>query len=165
MIKIVTSVFIVALNFLTQNLRALPDDLNQDMITSCPARSESFLGQGLEICRGSIEQPAEVRQGSLKLQGLEITVERVEGLIRKVTVKGSPASFQQQPEADQAIVYADGESITLDNSNQQIIIDGNASFSQEGAISTTADHLEYDIQNRKLDATQMNMVIPGNSSL
>ncbi|MBN4053486.1 hypothetical protein JYT97_01215 [Haliea sp. AH-315-K21] len=143
---------------------ALPDDLNQDMLTSCPARSESFLDQGLEICRGTSDEPAEISQGSLKLTGLEFRIEREQGLIHLITATGSPATFQQQPEVGQVIVYASGSSITLDNANQIIIIQGNAAFSQEGTIETTAERIEYDIANRKLDATQMNMVIPSTAT-
>ncbi len=105
-------------------------------------------------------QPAEITQGSLRLSGLEITIERVQGVIQQVTATGSPASFQQQPAIDQAIVYANGERIMFNNTNQTITIEGEASFSQEGTIDTTAARIDYDITNRKLDATQMNMVIP-----
>jgi len=48
----------------------------------------------------------------------------------------------------------------FNNTNQTITIEGGASFSQEGTIDTTAARIDYDITNRKLDATQMNMVIP-----
>ena len=163
--KLLSLLSILGLSFLTNSLFALPDDLNQDMVTSCPARSESFLDQGLEICRGTMEQPAEINQGSLKLSGLEFRIEREQGFIRTITATGSPAAFQQQPEIDQAVVYANGSSITLNNETQMIIIQGEASFSQEGTIETTAERIEYDIANRKLDATQMNMVIPAASNL
>lgn len=141
---------------------ALPDDMNQDLLTSCPARSESFLDRGLEICRGTPDSPAQISQGSLRLSGLEITIERVEGTIQRVTATGEPASFQQQPEIDQPIVFANGNTIVFDRDAQLITVEGEASFSQEGTINTTAEHIEYDIAERKLDATQMNMVIPGN---
>jgi len=96
--------------------------------------------------------------------GLEIRIERVEGNISTITVSGSPAAFQQQPQIEQAIVYASGTSIILDNDNQMITIQGNAAFSQKGTIDTTAERIEYDIANRKLDATQMNMVIPATAN-
>ena len=158
--KFLGSLFYISFSLANSSSLALPDDLNQDMITSCPARSESFLDQGLEICRGTSNNPAEINQGSLKLSGLEIRIERVEGNISTITVSGSPAAFQQQPQIEQAIVYASGSSIVLNNENQMIIIQGNAAFFQEGTIDTTAERIEYDIANRKLDATQMNMVIP-----
>lgn len=161
MIKALTSVLTVALLLIPAILQALPDDLNQDLLTSCPALSESYLDQGLEICRGTANQPAQISQGSLRLSGLEITIERVQGVIQQVTATGEPASFQQQPELDQAIVYANGERIVFDNGNQTITIEGDASFSQQGTIDTTAARIDYDIANRKLDATQMNMIIPG----
>jgi lipopolysaccharide export system protein LptA len=143
---------------------ALPDDLEQDMITTCPARSESFLDQGLEICRGTNDEPAQISQGSLKLSGLEFRIEREQGFIRMITATGSPATFQQQPELDQAIAYASGATIIFNNETQVIIIQGDAAFSQEGTIDTTAERIEYDIANRKLDATQMNMVIPATAN-
>jgi lipopolysaccharide export system protein LptA len=143
---------------------ALPGDLEQDMITTCPARSESFLDQGLEICRGTNDEPAQISQGSLKLSGLEFRIEREQGFIRMITATGSPATFQQQPELDQAIAYAIGATIIFNNETQVIIIQGDAAFSQEGTIDTTAERIEYDIANRKLDATQMNMVIPATAN-
>jgi len=143
---------------------ALPGDLEQDMITTCPARSESFLDQGLEICRGTSDDPAQISQGSLKLSGLEFRIEREQGFIRMITATGSPATFQQQPELDQAIAYASGATIIFNNETQVIIIQGDAAFSQEGTIDTTAERIEYDIANRKLDATQMNMVIPATAN-
>ena len=143
---------------------ALPGDLEQDMITTCPARSESFLDQGLEICRGTSDEPAQISQGSLKLSGLEFRIEREQGFIRMITATGSPATFQQQPELDQAIAYASGATIIFNNETQVIIIQGDAAFSQEGTINTTAERIEYDIANRKLDATQMNMVIPATAN-
>jgi len=143
---------------------ALPGDLEQDMITTCPARSESFLDQGLEICRGTSDEPAQISQGSLKLSGLEFRIEREQGFIRMITATGSPATFQQQPELDQAIAYASGATIIFNNETQVIIIQGDATFSQEGTIDTTAERIEYDIANRKLDATQMNMVIPATAN-
>jgi lipopolysaccharide export system protein LptA len=143
---------------------ALPGDLEQDMITTCPARSESFLDQGLEICRGTSDEPAQISQGSLKLSGLEFRIEREQGFIRMITATGSPATFQQQPEIDQAIAYASGSTIIFNNETQIIIIQGDAAFSQEGTIDTTAERIEYDIVNRKLDATQMNMVIPATAN-
>ncbi|MGA1741220.1 MAG: LptA/OstA family protein [Pseudohongiellaceae bacterium] len=143
---------------------ALPGDLEQDMITTCPARSESFLDQGLEICRGTSDEPAQISQGSLKLSGLEFRIEREQGFIRMITATGSPATFQQQPELDQAIAYASGATIIFNNETQVIIIQGDAAFSQEGTIDTTAERIEYDIANRKLDATQMNMVIPATAN-
>jgi len=143
---------------------ALPGDLEQDMITTCPARSESFLDQGLEICRGTSDEPAQISQGSLKLSGLEFRIEREQGFIRMITATGSPATFQQQPELDKAIAYASGATIIFNNETQVIIIQGDAAFSQEGTIDTTAERIEYDIANRKLDATQMNMVIPATAN-
>lgn len=156
--------FTTTLSLFTTYTWSLPNDLNQDMVTSCPAQSESFLDQGLEICRGTIDEPAEINQGSLKLSGLEFRIEREQGFIRMISATGSPASFQQQPEIDQAIVYANGSNIIFNNETQILIIQGNASFSQEGTIDTTADRIEYDIANRKLDASQMNMVIPAISN-
>jgi len=162
--KLLSPLFLISFGLLTSTSLALPEDINQDMITSCPARSESFLDQGLEICRGTSNEPAEINQGSLKLSGLEIRIEREQGNISTITVSGSPAAFQQQPEIEQAVVYASGSSITFNNENQMIIIQGSAAFSQEGTIDTTAERIEYDIANRKLDATQMNMIIPATAN-
>ncbi len=162
--KLLSPLIFISFGLSSPSSIALPGDLDQDMTTSCPARSESFLDQGLEICRGTANEPAEINQGSLKLSGLEIRIERVEGSISTITVSGSPAAFQQQPQIEQAIVHASGSSIILDNESQIITIQGNAAFSQEGTINTTAERIEYDIVNRKLDATEMNMVIPATAN-
>ncbi len=53
MTRLNTTGIMLSLSLLPVALLALPDDLNQDLLTSCPALSESFLDQGLEICRGT----------------------------------------------------------------------------------------------------------------
>src|SRR5690606_818334 len=98
---------------------------------------------------GTTASPASVTQGSMMISGLELTVQRGdEGELLKVTASGSPARYQQQPEADQAIVHASGITLTYDNVASMVTADEDARFSQ-GETVLTGHHIEYNLETRR----------------
>ena len=142
---------------------ALPDDKNQEIIINAFS-SEVFLDQGIVIYYGQGDSLADFTQGSLKITGLKITIERVDGVIREIVVLGEPARFQQQPEVDQGVIHAKGQSIIFDNTAQLLSIDDDAEFIQDGS-TLIGQHIDYDIENRKANATSgsegpIRMIIP-----
>lgn len=161
-ITLMLSSSLLASLLFTDKVQALPDDENQETIIFADS---SELSPGEVIYHGSSDQPAEITQGSLKISGLEITLERVDGVLRKMTARGTPARFQQQPEIDQGIIYASGLSIVFDNSAQLLTIDAEAEFIQDGTILTGC-HIDYDLETKKGNVTPCNngerlrMVIP-----
>src|SRR5690606_4949809 len=82
---------------------ALPEDREQEFVIDF-SRLETFLEQGITLAYGTPEQPTVATQGSLRIEGQEIRVERQGEEVLRVTAVGTPARFQQQPAADQAVV-------------------------------------------------------------
>jgi len=128
----------------------LPEDADQPVVINFD-NSEVMLDEGIQILYGTNEEPAQVTQGTLKIIGLQITIERPDSVIQKVTVIGSPARFQQQPSIDQDIVIAEGNNIVLDNDTQHLAVDGQARFIQ-GSNVFSGCHIDYYIETGLLKA-------------
>ncbi len=131
---------------------ALPEDAQQE-ISADYSSIDVFMDQGLFVYTGSAEKPTCITQGTLKICGAEIRLERAEdGSLRKVTATGSPARFQQQPAADQELVHASGQTLVFDNVAQLVTADEDAEFSQAGNV-LTHQHIEYNIATRRYSAS------------
>ncbi len=159
---------LTGLCFLPVVAAGLPDDADQPFIISASS-NEIMFDQGIAIYYGDENQPAEISQGSLRIRGQQITVERSDGILQSVTASGSPARFQQQPALDQAVVHGSGENLSYDNVRRLVAIEGNAELSQAGNI-ITGERIEYDIAARRASAQggdnePLRMVIPPNTSL
>lgn len=128
---------------------ALPEDAEQPINVSY-GPSEFFLDEGKQIVYRTDDFPAEITQGTLKITGDVITIESTDGEVRKITVIGSPARFQQQPAIDQALAIAEGGNIILDYDTQHLSIDEDARFSQDNNGQWTACHIDYFIDTKRL---------------
>jgi len=143
---------------------ALPDDAQQPILIEASS-TELLLDRGYYVYRGTAESPARITQGSMQISGVEITVERSEGMLRKVTATGEPARFQQQPAADKAVIHASGNTLVYDNSARLIFADDNAEFHQADS-SLSGFHIEYNLDTSNVNATGRNaderarMIIP-----
>src|SRR5690554_5809344 len=133
----------------------LPEDREQEFVIDF-SRSETFLEQGLTLFYGTPGQPAVATQGSLRIEGQEIRVEREGEELLRVTAFGNPARFQQQPAADQAVVYASGRSIVFDHRARFLTADDEATLSQAGTGSLSGQHIEYDLDAGKFSADSGN---------
>lgn len=131
-IKWFTACLLAALGF-AQPVSALPEDADQP-IHGTYDNSMLLLDEDKQIFYGSPDTPAEITQGSLKITGQEITIERIDGEVKKVTVTGSPAHYEQQPAADQSLVTAEGLTIILDYDSQHMSAIDQVKFIQEGAL-------------------------------
>lgn len=141
---------------------ALPDDRDQEVVVDASS-SELLLDQEMIIYRGEEDDPAVITQGSMRIAGLEIVIERRGGEPGKVTVKGNPAHFQQQPEKDKSLIHASGSTIIYDNDAQMVTVEGSARFIHEGN-TLSSNYIEYDIDARRARAEsregeKVNMVI------
>lgn len=143
---------------------SLPDDENQEIVIEA-SRNEIFLDQGIVIYYGESGMPAEMTQGSLIITGMEIEIERRDGQLHTITAKGNPATFQQQPQVNQAIVYANASTLSLDNTAGMLNLDGNAELTQGGTV-VSGQHIEYDrsaeriISDSRDSQGRIRMVIP-----
>jgi lipopolysaccharide export system protein LptA len=145
-------VTLVALLVPAATAYALPEDAEQPIEVDAD-RTEVFLNDGLFVYTGSQEAPACITQGTMKICGVEIRLERADnGELRQVTATGSPARFQQQLEADQELVHASGARLVFDNVAQLVTADGDAELSQSGDV-INHQHIEYDIEARHYSAS------------
>ena len=134
------------------SVNALPEDADQPIFLEYN-NSELLLDEGVEILYGSEDSPAEVIQGTLLITGTEIIIRRVDGEVRQIRVKGSPAHFQQQPALDQALAIAEGLTLILNRDTQHVSISGDAEddvlFSQ-GDDRWTGCRIDYYLETRRL---------------
>lgn len=138
--------------FISTLLSALPEDATQPIVVESGS-SEIYLGEGLIIHRGSPDKPARITQGSIKIEGTEIRIEQgSDGALRLLTASGTPARFQQQPEADQEIVYANGLTLSFDNDTQILTLAEEAEFIQAGN-TLSGQLIEYDMNARRANAS------------
>lgn len=133
--------------------QGLPEDREQELAID-GVRSETFFEDAgtIFIYYGTPDHPAVAEQGSMRITGLEIRAELRDGEVNNVTATGSPARFQQQPAADQAVLHASGRVIFFDNGARTIAVDGEALISQEGMLTMEAEHVDYDLESRRLNA-------------
>ncbi|HEY0962371.1 MAG TPA: lipopolysaccharide transport periplasmic protein LptA [Pseudomonadales bacterium] len=148
---------------------ALPEDAQQEIEVDSEA-AELFLDEGLIVYTGSESEPACITQGTLKICGNEIRLERAPGAeagLQKVTATGTPATFQQQPAADQQLAHASGGTLVFDNVTRLVTADGDAEFSQAGTV-LTHQHIEYNLDTRRASASSSGergqMRIPPNAA-
>lgn len=146
---------------------ALPEDAQQDILVDAAA-TDAYLDEGLIVYTGSADAAACITQGTLKICGGEIRIERGRGEnrgLQKVTATGTPATYQQQLEADQGITYASGLTLVFDNVARLVIADGEAKLTQAGTV-LTHEHVEYNLDTHVAhasgkDGVQGRMVSPG----
>ncbi len=131
---------------------ALPEDDAQT------ANSEDFLSLDLNLNEGEWVQTAHpgrptcLTQGSRKICGARIRIQRNEdGTLKRVTATGTPANFQQQPEADAAVVHFSGRTLIFDQDTQLVTVDGDAHFEQ-GTTNMRHVHFEYHLDTGDISA-------------
>jgi len=127
---------------------ALPEDSEQAILGTYD-NSLLLLDEGKQIFYGSTGSPAEITQGTLRISGEEISIERADGEVKKITVTGSPARYQQQPAVDQSEVVAEGLIIVLDYDTQHLSIDEQTRFSQANDLWSGC-HIDYYLESRQL---------------
>lgn len=145
---------------------ALPDDREQEL-TMDATRSETYFDEERTVLFGHPRQPALITQGSLQISGLEVTIEEQDGELLRITATGNagtPARFQQQPEADQPIVYANGRIIVYDSVAGLLTIDVAAELERAGS-KLNSHHVEYDLNANTVKASaeaegQLKLIIP-----
>lgn len=154
----------VLAGLLSSGAPALPGDRDRE-ITVEALSSEVRLDDEIAIYRGSEEQPAVARQGSLEVRGLEITIERREGELHRIVVSGDPARFQHQPDEDGEVVHGTGGLLVYDDTAQLLTVSESARLTREGN-ELTAHEIQYDLEARTVraasgdSADRVQMVIP-----
>jgi lipopolysaccharide export system protein LptA len=97
-----------------------------------------------------------IQQGSLNIAAESLIVHRnAEGDVEKMVATGSPARFQQQPEADKGVITASAKSITYIPAKEYLRLVDNASVEQDGSVMSGAT-IDYDLVKEILKASGNN---------
>jgi lipopolysaccharide export system protein LptA len=123
--------------------QALPDDKNQSLrITAIKQEIDLKVGEVIYI--GDVK----LVQGTLEINAQKLTVHKDKNQNEEsITAEGSPARYQQQPEAGKPIIHAEASVIHYNFKTEQLALDKNVSIEQNGSV-TKAGHVDYDIKSQ-----------------
>lgn len=128
-------------------LQALPSDREQPVQVS--ADSARFNEKtGIASYTGNVH----IQQGSLQIHAdkVVVTVDS-KGSILSTVSTGSPARYQQQPDAKKGLVNAEALRIDYDAKNAVITLTGNARLQQDGS-RFSGQSIVYNSQKQQVDA-------------
>lgn len=121
--------------------QALPDD-RQQSITIESDSAERNNKSGLTEYLGNVI----IRQGSVLIDADRVTIHYKDNKVSRIISRGTPASYQQQPQAQGAMVIARGEVIEYMLASDQIKLKNNASLSRNGTL-IKGERITYDLKN------------------
>lgn len=121
---------------------ALPDDRQQPIsIESDYAERNEKTGR--TVYRGNVV----ISQGSVLIEADEITLHVDNNKINRIECEGTPASYQQKPEIDGAIMIARANHIDYLPATNKLTLNQNAMLSRDGTI-IKGDSIDYDINKQ-----------------
>ena len=103
--------------------------------------------QGVSFYQGNVQ----FTQGSLRVNGDEVTVFLQGDTLSKVIVIGNPATLIQQPDHRQEPVNAKAMQMEYDAKQEIVYLIENAEV-QQGPNSFAGNHIEYDTRNSMVSA-------------
>ena len=152
----------VAMTLLSTSAQALPDDRDQDFQQQ--ADNQLFdQKNGLVTYTGN----ARLQQGSLVIDAERIVVHfDGDNAVVKIEASGSPAHFQQQPQASKGKVLAEANAIIYSHAERTVTLSENAKIEQDGAMMQ-GHSIHYDLTRELINAQgdassneRIKMVIP-----
>ena len=120
---------------------ALPNDREQTISIESDS-AERNQKTGLTIYSGNVI----ISQGSILIEADQITLHYQGSKISRIECTGTPASYQQKPQAEGPMLVARAEHIDYLLADDQIILKRNAVLSRNGTI-IKGDSIDYDIEN------------------
>ena len=121
---------------------ALPDDRQQ------PISIESDYAERNEKTRRTVYRGnVVISQGSVLIEADEITLHVDNNKISRIECEGTPASYQQKPEVNGAIMIARANHIDYLPANNKLALKQNALLSRDGTI-IKGDSIDYDINKQ-----------------
>lgn len=125
---------------------ALPEDADK------PITIRANEGQLDQVSRtGTYTGDVQVDQGTLRIQADRMTVIYKNQKVSQITFNGSPATYRQQLNADQEMVFANASTIIYYTQNERLQLRGDATLTQEGN-ELQGEAIDYDIVAGKVDA-------------
>lgn len=140
------SAAIAALLAASSGAWALPEDADQ------PINIRANEGQLDRVSRtGVYRGDVQVDQGTLRIKADKMTVEYKDQKVTRITFNGTPATYQQQLNADEEMVFANARTIVYHTQNERLELEGEAFLTQQGN-ELRGEQIEYDIVAGKVDA-------------
>ena len=93
--------------FALTGAQALESDRQQPLEVNADS-TDGMLGDGITTLKGNVE----IRQGTLLIRADQAEVDKTDGKVRRITLRGNSASLQQEIE-DQGLVKAWARTIEL----------------------------------------------------
>ncbi len=135
-----------SLVLLSQNSWALESDRDQPIHIKAD-RITVNEKQGVSFYQGNVQ----FTQGSLRVNGDEVTVFLQGDTLSKVIVIGNPATLVQQPDHRQELVNSKATRMEYDANKEIVYLIENAEV-QQGPNSFAGDYIEYDTRNSMVSA-------------
>ena len=120
---------------------ALPDDRQQTISIESDS-AERNQKTGLTVYSGNVI----ISQGSILIEADQITLHYQGSKISRIECTGTPASYQQKPQTEGAMLVARAEHIDYLLADDKIILKRNAVLSRNGTI-VKGDSIDYDMKN------------------
>lgn len=117
---------------------ALQTDRQQPLEVNADA-TDGTLGDGVTILRGSVD----IRQGSLHIKAEQAEVDKRDGRVHQVVLRGAPAFLEQEIE-QQGLVQAEASVITYQVSTGLVTLEGAADV-RHPQYQISGDQLIYDL--------------------
>lgn len=131
-------------------LQALPSDQQQAITIEA---DQAFYNEktGLTEYRGNVY----LQQGSLKVKADTLTVKQnaKSQQAEQLVAVGTPATFEQKPEADKETVNAEAMRITYQVLEQEVVLEQQAVLHQ-GQTKITSDKISYSAEKQAFRAEQ-----------
>lgn len=145
---------------------ALPDDRQQPIYIESDRAERDGL-KGIMIYEGDVR----LRQGSLNIRAERLVVHTdANQQVERVLAEGTPAHFEQQPEADEQPIAAQAHRIRYSVAQEQLELQTNARIEQ-GNATMSGNRIDYDMASEVLkaegdtstDQPRIEMVLPPQS--
>lgn len=119
-------------------LQALQSDRQQPLDVKADS-TDGTLGDGVTTLRGHVE----VRQGTLLIRADQADVDKIDGKVTQITLRGETATLEQEIE-EQGLVKAQAKLIEYQVANGLVVFTGNAEV-QHPQYEVSGDQLRYDL--------------------
>jgi len=133
-LKLAKACFLAGLLLVPAAGIALESDRQQPLLVNADA-SDGTLGDGKAVLRGNVE----IRQGTLLVKADQAEVEKAEGKVREVVLRGKPVLLQQEIE-NEGLVTATANNISYQVATGIVTLTGSADV----------DHPQYQISGEVL---------------
>ena len=125
---------------------ALPEDSSQPIHLNADAAEGDISGR--TVLTGSVRMD----QGTMRVEADTMIIEHEGDKVIRITAMGDLAHYQQQLEADQALVNADAKTIIYHTVEERVELRGEALLTQNDN-EFRGETIVYDIKAGKVDAT------------